>query len=74
MSYAKLRGKIREAFGTQEAFALAMGLNAATISGKLNGKSDWTRHEIELACTLLHIPMDEMYSYFFYKKSCENAI
>lgn len=74
MSYAKLRGKIREVFGTQEAFALAMGMNAATISGKLNGKSDWTRQEIGLACTLLHIPMDEMHIYFFCKKSCENAI
>lgn len=65
MSYSKLRGKIREVFGTQEAFATAMGMNTATISGKLNDKSDWTRAEMELACSLLKIPMLEMHEYFF---------
>lgn len=74
MSYAKLRGKIREVFGTQEAFAAAMDMNAATISGKLNGKSDWTRAEMELACSLLGISVLEMHSYFFCPKNCENAI
>lgn len=65
MSYSKLRGKIREVFDTQEAFADAMKMNAATISGKLNGRSDWTRAEMELACSLLSIPMIEMHKYFF---------
>lgn len=74
MSYNKLRGKIREVFGTQEAFAAAMDMNAATISGKLNGKSDWTRAEMELACSLLGISVLEMHSYFFCPQNCENAI
>lgn len=74
MSYSKLRGKIREVFGTQDAFAAAMGMNTATVSGKLNGRSDWTRAEMELACSLLGIAMMEMHSYFFCPKSCENAI
>ena len=65
MSYSKLRGKIREVFGTQEAFSSAMKMNMATVSGKLNGKSDWTRTEMELACSLLKIPMLEMHEYFF---------
>lgn len=65
MSYNKLRGKIREVFGTQEAFAEAIGMNTATISGKLNGKSDWSRAEMEKACSLLGIPMIEMHFYFF---------
>ena len=55
VSYSKLRGKIREVFGTQEAFAVALGINAATISGKLNGEA-------------LHIPMEEMHVYFFTPK------
>ena len=42
MSYAKLRGRIREVFGTDEAFSKAMGLNKATISKKLNNKTDWS--------------------------------
>lgn len=65
MSYSKLRGKIKEVFGTQDAFSSAMGMNTATVSGKLNGRSDWTRAEMELACSLLGIPMLEMHSYFF---------
>lgn len=74
MSYAKLRGKIREVFGTQGAFAAAMGIDAATISGKLNDKSDWSRKEMELACVLLGIPLDELPQYFFCPKNCEIAI
>lgn len=73
MSYSKLRGKIKEVFVTQEAFATAMGVNAATISAKLNGKTDWTAKEVDLACRLLHIPLSEMHIYFFCPKSCENA-
>lgn len=73
MSYSKLRGKIKEVFGTQEAFASAIGINAATVSGKLNGRSDWTRKEVEGACVALGIPMEEMHIYFFCPKNCENA-
>lgn len=74
MSYAKLRGKIREVFGTQEAFALAIGIDAATLSKKLNGASDWTISEIERACNALSIRIETVHEYFFYRKSCENAI
>lgn len=64
-SYAKLRGKIREVFGSQDAVALEMGMDRSTLSLKLNGKSDWTRNEIEKACYLLHIPIEEVHDYFF---------
>ena len=65
MSYAKLRGRIREKFGTQEAFANEMGMNPASLSSKLNGKTEWTRQEIEKACVLLEIPLTEAHLYFF---------
>ena len=42
-SYAKLRGKIKEKFGSQDSFAAAMEMDRSTLSLKLNGKSDWTR-------------------------------
>lgn len=74
MSYSKLRGKIREVFGTQEAFATAMGMNTATLSAKLNGKTDWSKAEMAKACFLLGISLMEMHIYFFCPKSCENAI
>ena len=73
MSYSKLRGKIKEVFGTQDAFAVAMGMNSATLSGKLNGRSDWARTEIEQACSLLGVPVELMHIYFLCPKNCENA-
>ena len=69
MSYSKLKGKIREVFGTNKKFAEAMGIDLSSLSAKLNNKSPWKREEIEKACELLHIPIEEVYLYFFYKKS-----
>ena len=65
MSYPKLRGKIREVYGGQAEFARAMGKDPSTISAKLSKKTDWTRGEIELACSLLGIPMADIGAYFF---------
>ena len=64
MSYPRLRGLIREKFSTQEAFAETLGMSSTTLSGKLNGKTEWTRQEIERACTLLGIPLAEAFDYF----------
>lgn len=71
VSYAKLKGKIKEIFGTQSAFALAMGMDNATLSGKLNNKTSWKDEEIEKACGLLNIPIEQVHEYFFCKKSWE---
>lgn len=68
MSYAKLRGKIKEVFGTQEAFAEAMGMNTVSLSQRLSGKLDWKAPEIALACEVLGIPLEENAAYFFMKK------
>ena len=65
MSYAKLRGKIREVFGTDSNFAAALGKNPSTVSAKLNKKSAWTREEMETSCKLLGIPIEEVRFYFF---------
>lgn len=65
MSYPKLRGAIREKFGTQEAFAKAMEMHPTTLSAKLSGRTDWTRQEIEDAAKLLELPSDHIYAYFF---------
>lgn len=55
MKYAKVRGAIREKFGTQEAFAKAMKMHTSTLSSKLRGRTDWTRKEMEDASKLLDI-------------------
>lgn len=70
MDYAKLRGKVREVFGTEGAFAIAMGYNRSTISAKLNNQSEWTRADIDKACLLLGIPFCGVEPYFFCRKSC----
>jgi len=68
MSYAKLRGKIREVFGTQAAFAKAMEMSTVSISQRLSGKIDWKSPEIAKACELLGIPLEENVAYFFMAK------
>lgn len=65
MSYAKLRGRIREKCGRQEDFAAMMGMSPATLSAKLTGRTEWTRPEIVKACELLDIPLEDAHSYFF---------
>lgn len=63
--YANLRGAIRAKYGTQEAFAEAMGMRISTLSAKLNDRSEWTKSQIKRACNLLGIPIAEAHLYFF---------
>lgn len=64
-NYNKLRGKIREVFGTQDKFAEAMGLSNTSISFKLNNKSEWSQQEINKASRILGITDSEIALYFF---------
>lgn len=73
MSYSKLKGRIVEKFGTQAAFAAAMGWREALLSAKLNNKSQWTFAEVMRACELLEIPLEEAHLYFFCAMSYENV-
>ena len=65
MDYSKLRGAIREKYGTQQAFALAMPMSEASLSAKLNGRTEWQTDEIVRACDLLGIPLERAHEYFF---------
>lgn len=69
--YSKLKGRIKEVFGTQEAFAAAMGMSSAVLSARLNNVNNFSQAEIDLACKLLHIPDGEIRSYFFCRLSSE---
>lgn len=64
-TYAKLRGRITEKFGTQSRFAEAVGLSPITISKKLTGKIGFSSDDIETWCKLLEIPLREAGVYFF---------
>lgn len=65
MSYPKIRGAIREKYGTQAAFAKELGVNPSTLIKKLAGKVEWTLSEVQLAAKLLGIPYDQISEYFF---------
>jgi transcriptional regulator with XRE-family HTH domain len=69
MLFYRLRGLISDRFGTQAAFAEAVGLSPAALSARLNGATEWTRSEIEKACTALDIPLTEAAVYFFCSES-----
>lgn len=68
MSYSKLRGKIKEVYGKQEHFAKSMGMDLSSLSAKLNNKTPWKREEIEKACELLGIAIEDVHLYFFNQK------
>ena len=64
-SYDKLRGKIREVFGTQDRFAEALGMSKSTLSQKLNNSSEFTQQEMLDSMTLLHQSLSRLDEYFF---------
>lgn len=68
MTYAKLRGKIREVFGTNRKFGIAMNMDPSVLSSKLNRKTQWKEDEIARACYVLGIPIEEVWLYFFNEK------
>lgn len=68
MSYAKLRGRIREVCGSENAFAKELGIDKSTLSSKLNGNTKWNEEEIMKACEILQISIVNVHDYFFKKK------
>jgi hypothetical protein len=66
--YSKLRGKIREVFGTQDAFAEAIRIGRVSLSQRLTGKLDFTQNEINSACEALGLDKGEIPLYFFTEK------
>lgn len=66
--FNKLRGRIKEHFGSEKSFAEAMGMAPSNLSARLNGKIHWSGDEIKKACDLLKIPDEEVVAYFFTPK------
>ena len=63
--YRKLRGRIKENFGTQSIFAKEIGLSDVSVSNKLNNNVDWGQEEIEKIISVLDIAYSDIHSYFF---------
>ena len=66
--YSKLKGKIKEVFGTQSAFAAEMQMSRVSLSKKLNNKMQFSQKEIDRAVDLLKIKKEEIPVYFFTPK------
>ena len=64
--FGKLREQISIKYGTMDNFARVFGVNSATLSKKLTGKTDISRLEIVKFCELLDICAEQIPEYFFY--------
>lgn len=63
--YRKLKGRIVEKYGSQGAFAAALGTTDQTISRKMNAVTSFSTEDIKKWSELLNIKADEIGSYFF---------
>lgn len=66
--YSRLRGKIREVFGTEAAFATALEMGRVSLSRRLNNDLEFSAPEILKSCSLLRISSADIPQYFFIKK------
>ena len=66
--YSKLRGRIREKTRSETKFAPTVDMTPASLSSKLNQKTDFTSIEIQKICKKLNIPNLEIPDYFFIEK------
>lgn len=70
----KLRGRIIEKFGTQQAFARAAGNSVSFVSQYLNGRLYLDQRIINKWIDVLDIPECEIDQYFFVRKVHEMEI
>lgn len=71
-NFSKLKGKIKEVFGTQNEFAEAMNMAPNTLSLKLNNVTDFSSNEISDAVELLKIDSASEAWITFFTKQVEN--
>lgn len=70
----KLAGRIIEKYGTQKAFAEALGMQQSTLSRLLTDGKDWRGSKLIQAIKLLEIPETEVNAYFFEPRVAENQL
>ncbi len=63
--YSRLKGRIKEMFNTQEAFALAVGLSERSLSLKLSSSRGWKQDQIMKAIDVLDLTEEDIQAYFF---------
>ncbi len=71
--YNKLKGKIKEVFGTQDKYAEALGISSTALINKLTGKSYFNQPQIEVSIKVLNIDILDIDAYFFAQKVEKNS-
>lgn len=66
--YSKLRGRIREKFGTYDAVSRKLSYGQTTLSQKLNSKIFFSQRDILELAPVLEISDNEIPEYFFKEK------
>lgn len=61
----KLQARIIEKYGTQAAFAEALGMDKTTLSRLISEGREWKGSKMMKAIELLNIPNNEIDDYFF---------
>ena len=65
LTYAKLRGRIVEKFGTIRNYAKALGVHPLTVSRKLKGEVAFTNDDMLIWGELLEIEREDFGLFFF---------
>ena len=65
MNYSKLRGRIKEVYGTQDEFAKNIGVSTQFVSRRLTEKAEITTRDVMVWSDALGIQNDEINVYFF---------
>lgn len=66
MNFEELEHLIRESGKTKTFIATKLGISIQALYNKLNGKSDFTRSEVEVLCNELHISSLEQKEHVFF--------
>ena len=67
MNRAELRGRIIAKGFTVDSFCEKIGMKRVTFDRRMNGKTEFTRDEIERIVTVLDISVSDLYRIFFAK-------
>ena len=63
--YLKLRAKIKEVYGTEGRFADALHTSRNSVSRRFNDRTEFSKSDMEMWCSMLGIPLEESGKYFF---------
>lgn len=64
-TYAKLKGRIIEKFGSQKRFAEYIGLSQTSLSRKMNCETGFSQEDIIKWAKILEIDRSDYGTYFF---------